>query len=455
MWRSSRYPVFIFGLIFILFTLGFQQDRWRAVPFADVQYRRDVSEIYVMGRLVKSQQDGVFSAGGLLAIGGVREFSVDSRVIKNQYQRYLTPRDFKQYWIYKSTPGFQGILFSLFDRYTGFTPQSNLSIFRWSVSIFLAATLTAFCVWVAAEFGWLATGLVVLFVMASKWLTILGGNLYWCLGAFYLPWSVLTFMTQKRGQAHTWPLPSIFLWSYCLALAKILLTGFEFITAALVMFSTPFIFYGVWYRWPWKLWFQRLATFGAAMLAGILSGLLVLTVQVRAVLGSYEAARAYILFAWVRRTTGADEGWINPLDVVKTYLGGYAFDVAGRLRVGPGILAELLNGKYVFLIGLIVVASALFFVRYWRQPKTQTYSIGLALIVTCWYSMLAPLSWLIVFKEHAAIHLRLDYIVWQMPFLLYGMALIGFVIAIWFKPNMSGPRKPEQIGDFNTDDHQT
>jgi hypothetical protein len=52
----------------------------------------------------------------------------------------------------------------------------------------------------------------------------------------------------------------------------------------------------------------------------------------------------------------------------------------------------------------------------------------LAILITTWYSSLAALSWFIIFKAHASIHINLDYFVWQAPFLLLGFALIGWSI---------------------------
>jgi hypothetical protein len=65
------------------------------------------------------------------------------------------------------------------------------------------------------------------------------------------------------------------------------------------------------------------------------------------------------------------------------------------------------------------------------------------LIVATWYSILAPLSWLVVFRQHATEHFALDQIVWVMPFVLYGAALVGFVPRglLASPPGLVGDRK--------------
>jgi hypothetical protein len=49
----------------------------------------------------------------------------------------------------------------------------------------------------------------------------------------------------------------------------------------------------------------------------------------------------------------------------------------------------------------------------------------LALVGATWFSILAPLSWFVIFKAHAYVHPHMDYIAWHMPFVLFGAAVLG------------------------------
>ena len=51
-----------------------------------------------------------------------------------------------------------------------------------------------------------------------------------------------------------------------------------------------------------------------------------------------------------------------------------------------------------------------------------------ALIIATWFSILAPLSWFVVFKAHSYSHLQLNAIVWQMPFTFFGAAITGLAV---------------------------
>ena len=437
---------FYFVIVTILFTLGFYRNQWQVVDMSEVQYRRDVSEVYVLGRLVKSHQDGVFSAGGLLGIGDVSDYTVQGRVIKDQYNKYIRGKDFSQYWTYKSHPGFQGIAFSIFDALTNFTPAKNLAVFRMATSLFLSIVFSIFCLWLAIEMGWFASVLVVVFILASTWFTILGGNIYWSLWSFYLPLAVFSFLIKKYEDGSRYSFSILMIVAFFVTLIKILFSGFEFITAGLLIVTVPFVYYAVLNNWGWKLFARRMTSLGISLISSTIVGLLILSVQINSVLGNYTETIKYIIFAWSKRTysyenlLGSSAGTtksfgVNPLEVIGNYLNGYAFSLSSYFQVSSNLVKDIVDGKYLFLILLFAIATVVFFIRNLNLKENETYRTGIALITATWFSILGPLSWFVVFRDHAALHTRLDFIVWQMPFALYGFALIGFVMSNLLKPN--------------------
>lgn len=48
-----------------------------------------------------------------------------------------------------------------------------------------------------------------------------------------------------------------------------------------------------------------------------------------------------------------------------------------------------------------------------------------ALIASTWLSIFAPISWFVLAKEHSYSHFHLNYVVWHIPFTLFGWAMIG------------------------------
>ncbi len=43
-------------------------------------------------------------------------------------------------------------------------------------------------------------------------------------------------------------------------------------------------------------------------------------------------------------------------------------------------------------------------------------------------SVLAPLSWFVIFKAHSYLHAHLNFIVWQLPFAILGFAMCGAIL---------------------------
>jgi hypothetical protein len=78
----------------------------------------------------------------------------------------------------------------------------------------------------------------------------------------------------------------------------------------------------------------------------------------------------------------------------------------------------------IFIIFSLVAAWLM-----WKSIDPSFKRKSQAFLGMTWFSLLAPLSWFIVFKAHAYIHLNLDYFVWQAPFTILGFALSGWAIS--------------------------
>lgn len=437
--------ILYFLILTALFAPGFYRNQWQVLPMQDVLYRREISEMYIIGRLVKSHQDGVFSEGGLLGFGDVSEGTVEGRVINNQYRKYEKGIKFDQFWAYRSHPGFQGMAYSLIDSWTDFDPSTNLSIFRFGISTVLALTLAGICMWFLLEFGWIASISAAGFILLSKWLALLGGNLFWSLWSFYLPLLVISFLMRftndRREYVSTFRFAIIV---FLLALVKILFSGFEFITSGLLMMTVPLIYYAVLDQWESKSFLRGLMYMGMGLAASVAAGLLILGFQIKTAAGSYALAIEHIVFSWRNRTYGNDvlttgvaksfgEVIGDTFDVLAMYVNGYAFALSARYPVVSTFLRDLLDGRYLYLIVLFALASALLVFVYRHSQAASDRRTALALIAASWYSILSTFSWLVIFRDHAGGHTLLDFIVWQMPFTLYGFAMIGFSLSSWIR----------------------
>jgi hypothetical protein len=74
------------------------------------------------------------------------------------------------------------------------------------------------------------------------------------------------------------------------------------------------------------------------------------------------------------------------------------------------------------LAGFAVASVLLYRMDRRNAPERRTSA---ALLAATWFSLLAPLSWFVLFKAHSFIHTHMDAIVWHMPFVLLGFAVVG------------------------------
>ena len=118
-------------------------------------HQRD-TESLIVGRMVKSRQDGVFSDGGLNGAGipnNLHQDWITQEQSHDQYSAYYNKLRFDEYSPYMSQIGGQGMLFSLLDRIQSLSPQTKLTSFYMLTSLLSAIALTLIILWFYCEFG--------------------------------------------------------------------------------------------------------------------------------------------------------------------------------------------------------------------------------------------------------------------------------------------------------------
>jgi hypothetical protein len=402
----------------------------------------------VIGRLANAQREGIFADAGLL---GHRMPPPDGvRRAKWQYilyERDLPAPEFKPYF---SHPGGQGFLLSLVDAVTDFSNTFNFSLLQAIVALFTAIVLAFFMNWLRIELGWKTASLVLAVSLAAQWLTVFGRNLYWFTGIFFLPMLVMCFGLQRKRDVtvgwiafnSAWPM-----------LLKCLITGFELITTTTVMMTTAIVYYAVKYKWSVQRALSNIAIAVVGAGIAVLLTLVVLTAQIAIVKGGPEQGIDHIVRVFGKRTHGdpaaftkqelKDSLQVDLTEVLQTYLLQRAFSARGvvdafglrddpraarvrRLGVAYWQLILLFAGCTVVLLWLCRTGSA----APGQQPVDREATRAVALCAATWWSVLAPLSWFILFKGHSYIHPHIDTIAWHMPFTFFGLALVGFCVTV-------------------------
>jgi len=422
---NCRNQIFLFCVVLVL-TLNFKLNFFNSTSFFD-HFQYD-GESLVVGRLVLSERDGIFSHAGFL--GRALPSSETVNPYWYQYEAYQNAHNFKDYEAYYTQSAFHAFVYGLFCLVTGLSGDVALDYFKWWVSFFTAAIFTLFLAWVQRRFGWAAALFTLVTICFSQWVTAFGRNLFWVLGAFYVPFVAALWHLEKYDARVKRPLRVTFWLMFSAMLLKCLLNGFEFITTTLVMAVTPWVFYAVAERWSWRKFVQRAAVASAGALTATIAALALLAVQLSAVMGSLGAGFQYILFSFGKRAHGSSENF-DPIfqqsldsslwDVLSTYWNSYAFYIAHWFDSPLWQMMTRFSFGF-FVIVFAVVSYVVFSSKRIRQfPAFRRQQV--ALTVMLWVSLLAPLSWFVIFKGHSYLHAHMNPIVWHMPFMLLGAAL--------------------------------
>jgi hypothetical protein len=428
--------VYFLAAVAVLF-LGFNGNAWRVAEPAFFENHQIAMESFIVGRIVKTEGDGLLSAGGLPGLIGPDAAApdIENANYKFQYQAYRQSLPYQSFAPYKSQNGGQGMLFGALDALIPQSHPEKLDLFHGLTSLLSAAALALLLVWCFREFGFGAGVIALIAAVLSQWLAVFGRNLWWSIWAFYLPMVIVLYtLAHAGGTLKIRPLrfgQVVFL----AVLLKCFFNGYEYITTTLIMMVVPYVYYSVRDRAGWKNLFAGLLTAVAASALAILASMVLLCFQIAAVDGSFLRGIEHIESSFLRRTyadaalfpadyTASLEA--SPVDVVITYLKATYFDVNNFLAA-PSVAAAnyIYKIRYGYLIVLFAAASAALPLLLRFKPNTGLRPAAGALIAALWFSLLAPLSWLIIFKAHSYIHTFMNNLVWQMPFTLLGFAACG------------------------------
>ena len=187
---------------FVLLSLNFYTNFLHSAEHSwFTSFDRD-SERKIIGRLIKSRQDGIFSSGGLSVLGVTDEaaskdpFSFMNDKLDN-YDAYINNVKIDHFASpYYSQICGQGIFLSILDKIIPYSPSIKLRLFHGVASLLTALILVAIIAWFYVECG-LFAGLTVLGFCASLAMAdVFTRNLWWFIWAFYLPMAMVMLYFQ-------------------------------------------------------------------------------------------------------------------------------------------------------------------------------------------------------------------------------------------------------------------
>ncbi len=426
--KAARATLLCVGSVLFLFPAMYGNS-WHIVDRGWLANHVIRMESFIVGRLVQSRQHGILSAGGLPGQG-----SPNSRRISDpdqrrlfQYRAYLDNVRFRFFHTYKSQIGGQGIFFSLLDRAIPLSPRVKLKLYYGVTTLLLVLCLTAITLWFYWELGLVPALFVLASLGIAQWLFLFGRDLWWSTWAFYLPMAVLMHLLRRSWSSLNHGNIVLGTVVFLAVFTKCLFNGYEYITTALVMMVVPLVFYGILDRWGLLKLNKRLAIAAVAAVLAVFFSFGILCFQIGSVSGGFIKGVQHIVFSFQKRTYG------NASDFPQVYRKGLEASV-GKV-VGIYLEGAFLTHKgphrfiirYRDLVILFLAASAaLFFLS--KDLSERERQRNLALVLSTWFSLLAPLSWFVIFKAHSFVHTFMNFIVWQMPFTLFGFAILGVLV---------------------------
>lgn len=392
----------------VLLFLGFYANAWKVADqtwFA--KFQRD-SESLVLGRMVKSRQDGIFSAGGLLGRGLSEHTAAQYHFVKNnrealieyQYTAYLHGENVAEFATYKSQGGGQALFLSVVDKIVHQPPAIKLACFYMLNSLLAACTLTFIVYWFYREFDRITAVWVLATMLISQWLTVFGRNLFWMLWAFYLPMiMVLYFLRRHRHRAATRSYAFTFIsMVFTGMLLKVIFNGYEYITTTLIMLAVPLVFYCA-ADSRGTYWIVRHALLsGCAAGGATLLSMALLCVQISCAAGGLLSGAHHILFVLKKRTHADPLGFppeyaaslqASASEVLSKYLKGTFFDLTSYVSSHNAFIDRyLFNIRFGYLVIIFIIATLFILAQKKKQQQSSGWSKSMALVIAtcfpCW-----------------------------------------------------------------------
>jgi hypothetical protein len=427
---------------------------FRIIPENSYKDYETFVEALVVGKMAKAQKDGVFAVSGFTGVNYDKSQVADSILCGDRINDLLirdhiitqfkfsqldyflgkegTPED---YCPYVSHSGGNALFWYGVQKILPFDGYINYQLLRLINCMLLSLCFMLFTGWVYRNFGFTPALTTFLLTFFSSWPVFFGGNgLWWALWNFYAPFLTMLLLLEKRRHSpEKAPVWKILTGLFIAVLIKLFFSGMEFISTVLLSLFIPIIYYAIHERWKVLDSIKLAFLSGLVALMGVIIQFGTLIIQLRYLLGNYNAAFRYLSDAFLRRSSfksglsGADLNserfadsdsfsfWWN--NIIKDYLRGNFFQW--------DFVHLDFQSWFAILIGIILLSAVIVFLFSGKSGNNKYNS----LIVATFISSICPLSWYIIFKEHAFWHPQIDYIVWYMPFLLLGFAVIGTAIS--------------------------
>ena len=340
---------------------------------------------------------------------------------------------------YRSQIGLQGMLFSIIDQIASLFTSNSLPYIKALNVIFFQIVLFLLLFWIKDEFGFGSAAVTYISIFGSYWLLVSTHNLFAVNWTMLLPF-VIVLLLLRREEKLSRHFRKVMIVAVFLTVFIRIACGFEFASSVLIAAELPFIFYAIKNNWPFKQYFLRSLEAGITAVASFASAVAINIWQRVVFLGSFNSALLEIEHNIARRT-----GFF-PMDTSGADYLMYGKVLEESLHASVlKVIYDYLHLRYiiVFLNAMEVILIVMVFAALCLMAKEISPSIAgnrrklLAWVAMTGVSILAPISWFVLAKGHSYLHTNWNYILWNFPFLIIGIALCGAVIMYIIQDHMT------------------
>lgn len=408
----------LFFICTLLFFFNTQFNTFHLIPKEAFEYSKiEISEALVIGKLLNTEQNSIMADGGFTGIYYSNE-NFNKRIAANQsYKSYLNNEIPQKaiYSRYTSQIGGQAILYSVFDQTFDLDNQTNLMFFSGFNALALSIILSFFIIWIKRKFGLTVASISFILILKNYWIFLYGKSIWWCSWVYFLPFVYALFFFENSKSTQ----PNFIKYSVAMAsffFLKFWFTGFEFITVFLICSAVPYIYYQ--FQNNYSFYLNFIKRHFLIFIVPFSLAIFIQLYQFKLLTGNFNNGIQHLLDAYNKRSSSS-YGYPTDQELLNT-LKSFHLDIITRYLGNSFINYDFIGIKLPFLIiiGIGVICS---FFLYRKNIERR-------LVLTTWFSITAPLSWLILFKQHAHIHPHIDFFVWYCPFLLLLIVLISLTI---------------------------
>ena len=415
-------------LSLVLLYLSFGHNFFHAVNPLKFESTGSTSDALVIGRLVETRNNDLLSQQGRMG----RYMDIDGDMNSNQTKLYLNQIEGGKYLPYDSTFGLQGMVIGVVDGFftiIGVGEEEKLKLYHLILALFFSIIITCVILILYDDIGFTASCLILVSIIFSRFLVYYGKSFYWMLPVMFLPMLSVFYACKGESVGKGFNLLAVSFLAMILVMLDALM-GYEFISTVMLSTLTPLVYFAVKDDWNHNVFIRRFFVIGIFALFGFIFALMMHVQQLELFTGSYSSAIDIIKERILART------YTNPEDYA-----GTAYLESQQSSVFYVLYVYLIKGgtfriKVPFVLWIMMLGYITYKVKSdWMLKDVERYKNIKALIITSWFSMMAPLSWFVLAKSHSAIHTPMNYLIWHLPFMIFVFALFGLY---WEKPINSG-----------------